>query len=136
VPEPELKGEDVFHVIGFTGQDILDGALFRSLQLSTDNFKMMAALHQQFGALGQAAERGLVVKKLIEVYFVDSFVDDGTFQQRYSKKYQMVDFYNDTAFTLSNQYRIQLPPVIGKLTRVELPKRFGISMQSQCFTLP
>jgi len=138
MPEPELKGEDVFHVIGFTGQDILGGALSRSLQLSTDNLKMMADLHQQFGALAPAAERGLVVKKLIEVYFLDpfAFFDDDTFEQRYGNKYQVVEFYNDTAFTLSNQYRIQLPPVIGKHTRAELPNRFGISMRGECFTLP
>lgn len=138
MPEPQLSGEDVFYAIGFTGQNILGGALFRSMQLSSENSKMMAALYQRFGALAPAAERGLVVKKMIEVYFLDPFAfgDDDTFEKRFGNKYQVVDFYNETAFALSNQYKIQLPPVIGKLTRAELPKQLGISMRGGCFTLP
>ncbi len=137
MPEAELKGEDVFSVIGYTSQDILRYAASRSVQLSTDSRKMMTTLRQQFGPLALAAERGLVVKKLIEVYFLDpfGFGDDDTFEQRYGNKYQVVEYYNDAAFTLSKQYHIDLPPVIGRLTRAELPKRYGISMRGECYTL-
>jgi hypothetical protein len=137
MPEPELKGEDVFYVIGFTGQDIVNGMQLRSMRLHDENMKMMRALRQRLGPLAHASECGLVVKKLIEVYFLDpfSFYDDDTFERLYGNEYQVVDFYNETAFTLSNQYHIQLPPVIRKLTRAELPKRLGTSMRLECFTL-
>ena len=137
MPELEPKPEDVFHVVGFTRQNILEGALIRSLQLSTDNLNMMGALAQRFGALAHAAEQGSVVKKLIEVCFLDRFVgDDEIFEARYGNKYQVVNFYNETALALSNQFKIQLPPVIDNITRAELPKPFGISMRGTCYTLP
>jgi hypothetical protein len=44
------------------------------------------------------------------------------------------NFYNEAAITLSNQYLIQLPPVISKITRAELPKGFGTSIRRECFT--
>jgi len=135
MPEPELRSDDVFHIIGYTGQDILDGALLHSMKLSDHNLKMMDSLNQLFGSLPIAARRGLVVNKQIEVYFVDAFVDDGTFRKAYSKKYQTVHFYNDTAFRLSNQCQIRLPPVIKKLNRAELPRRFGTSMRGECYIL-
>ena len=121
MPEPELKGEDVFHVIGFTSRDILGGA----------NWRFMKRLD----APADPAARGLVVRKLIEVYFLDAFVSsDDVFEQRYGDKYDTVNFYNEAALTLSNQYRIQLPPVISKITRAELPNGFGTSIRRECFT--
>jgi hypothetical protein len=138
MPEHDSNGGDVFYVIGFTEQDIVKGALSRTMQLSTEILKMMAALHQQYGPLAQAANRGSMVKKLVEIYCLDAFIgsgEDDTFAQRFGRKYQLVDFYNETAFSLSNQCHIQLPAVIGKLTRAELPKHVGIGMRSECFTL-
>jgi hypothetical protein len=121
MPEPELKGEDVFHVIGFTSRDILGGAHLRFMK--------------RLDAPADPAPRGLVVRKLIEVYFLDAPVSsDDVFEQRYGDKYDTVNFYNEAAFTLSNEYRIQLPPVIGKITRAELPKGFGTSIRRECFT--
>ncbi len=135
MPEPQPSAGDTFHIIGFTREDILNGALMRSLQLSTENLKMMGALAQRLGPLSQAVERGLVVKRMIEVYFLDPFVahDTEDFEQKYGK-YQVVDYYNETALKLSGQFGIQLPPVIGKITRAELPDAIGISMKGMCFT--
>jgi hypothetical protein len=138
MPEPGIRTEDVFYAIGFTRQDILNGAQIRSMQLSSENLKMLDVLHTQFGALAHAAERGLLVKKMIEVYFLNPFAfgDDDTFEQRFGVNFQVVEFFNETAYTLSNQYNIQLPPVIGKLTRTELPKQLGISMRAPSYLLP
>jgi len=52
MPQPELNGEDVFHVIGFTNQAILDGAQIRLMQ-----------------HLVAPPPSHSVVKKLVEVYF-------------------------------------------------------------------
>lgn len=71
-----------------------------------------------------------MVKKLVEVYFANSFVGDKAFTNRYGDKYQLVDFYNETALQLSSQFRIQLPPVIGQITRANLPEQFGIRCAS------
>ena len=118
---PELKGEDIFYVIGFTNQDVLTGA----------------HMHLMQRLIAPVAPR-LVVKKLVEVYFVDPFVasDDDDFEQRYGNKYQTVYFYNETALALSNHFGIQVPLVIGKITRAELPHGFGTSIRHPSFTLP
>jgi hypothetical protein len=107
MPQPKLKGENVFHVIGFSNQDILNGT----------------HLHLMQRAVAQAE------RKLIEVYFVDPFVlPDNTFREQYGDKYKTVYFYNDAALHFSSQYHVELPPVIGDTTRAELPKGYGTSM--------
>lgn len=127
--DQQFKADDIFHAIGFTRDDILSGALMRALQLSSDNLRWMASLAQKHGALAPAADRGVVVRKLVEVYFADPFVNHDDFRQRFSDKYQTVQFWNETAMALSNQFHIQLPPVIAKLTRTELPPSLGTSMR-------
>src|SRR5580700_7933554 len=103
--------EDPFFALGFTGEDIRDGALFRTMQLATENLKMMQALHGRFGALAHAAERGLVVKRDIEIYFSDAygFVQAENFAKQYGNQYQVIYFYNEAALDLSNQFKLQLP---------------------------
>ena len=131
---PQPKPEDLFYEIGFTHDDILAGALIRSLQLSTEHLRMMGELAKKYGPLSLAAKSGHVVKKMVEVYFVNSFVDDEAFAKRYGNKYQLVNLYNETAFELSNKFGIPLPPAIGKITRAELPEHLGISMQFPSYT--
>ncbi|HVB33591.1 MAG TPA: hypothetical protein VNJ52_04335 [Patescibacteria group bacterium] len=136
--EPEFKNADVFSVIGFTREDILNGAQYRTMRLSEDNLKTMMLLRQRFGPLASAAERGLVIKGMVEVYFLDpfAFYDDNTFERRFGSNFQVVEFYNEAAFQLSQNYHIDLPPVIEKVTRMQLPERLGISMRFPCYFLP
>ncbi len=121
MPQPELKGEDVFHVIGFTNQDILAGAQMNLMQYLVDPRPPHS-----------------VVKELAEVYFLDRFValDDDAFEQRYGNKYLTIYFYNETALALSHHYSILLPPVIEKITRANLPRGFGTSIRYPTFALP
>jgi hypothetical protein len=118
---PEIKSEDVFHAIGFTNQDVLSGAHMALMQ------RLIAP-----------KASGTLVRKLVEVYFLDSFVGsgDGEFERLYGDKYLSVYFYNETALTLSSQYGIKLPPVIGKITRADLPKGFGTSIRHPAFIQP
>ena len=135
--EPDLRPDDVFFAIGFTGEDILGGAQLRAMELSSKNLEMMAVLQQQFGDLADAARCGLVVKNMIEVYSLDLFtVGHDTGQNPHGRKYLVVDFYNETAFTLSKLLEINLPSVIGKLVRAELPKHLKINRKAICFMLP
>jgi len=127
------KGNDVFHVIGFTKQEIANGVQLRSLQLNSEAMKLSSVMHQRFGPLAHAAAQGIVVEKLIEVYSLDAFGDSEVFEKLYGNKYMVVEFFNDTALTLSNQFKIELPPVIGKITRAELPQPLGISMRGRCY---
>jgi hypothetical protein len=138
VTEREFKDEDVFYVIGFTHEDILEGAQIRAMRLSEENLKAMMSLHQRFGPLAVASQHGLVVRKMVEVYFLDpyAFFEDDTFERRFGNKYQVVEFYNEAAFVLSNSYGIHLPPVIEKTKRKELPKPLGINMRFPCYFLP
>jgi hypothetical protein len=135
--ERELKDDDVFHVIGFTRENVARGMQLRTMRLSEENLKAGMLLHQRLGNLSAAAQRGLVVKKLVEVYFLDpfSFFEDDTFEKRFGDKYQVVEFYNEDAFTLCEHYHIELPPVIDRLMRADLPKPLGTSMQFPCFLL-
>lgn len=110
MPLPELKAEDVFHVIGFTSQDALSGA---PLQLTQ---RLRTPAHP-LGA------------KLVEVYSLDSFTAPDPAAFKLYGNYLSVYFYSDTALALSKDYSIRLPPVIAKITRAELPLGVGTSIR-------
>jgi hypothetical protein len=132
MPEPEMKPGDIFYVIGFTNDEVANGVQMRTMNLGDQNMKAMIALHGQLGPLAVAAQRGVVVKKIVEVYFLDQFSffdEDDVFEKQFGDKYIMVEYFNEPALALSKRFGIQLPPVIGKITRAELPKPLGISMR-------
>jgi hypothetical protein len=135
--KPELKPQDVFHIIGFTNDDIAKGIQLRAMRIQDENMKLMIALHKQLGPLAVAAQKGLVVLKPLEVYFLDRFVglDDDSFETQFGKQFQVVDYYNDTALALSKRFSITLPKVIGKITREQLPKHIGISIRAITYDL-
>jgi hypothetical protein len=128
MPGVQRKGEDVFHVLGFTRDEIANGVQLRSLQINMEAMRVLGEMNHRFGPLAQAAAQGLLVEKLIEVYSLDSFGDNEKFEKLYDSKYMVVEFFNDTALNLASQFNIKLPPVIGKITRAELPQPLGISM--------
>jgi hypothetical protein len=133
MPGLQQKAEDVFHVIGFTKQEIANGVQIRSLQLNSEAMKLSSVMHQRFGPLAHAAAQGIVVEKLIEVYSLDSFGDSEAFEKLYGNKYMVVEFLNDTALTLSNQFKIKLPPVVGKFTKAEIPQPLEVSMRGRFY---
>ncbi|MFZ0233424.1 MAG: hypothetical protein WA211_04955 [Candidatus Acidiferrales bacterium] len=44
IPEPEPKASDLFHVVGFTKAEVKSGVISRSLGISEEGFKTVAAL--------------------------------------------------------------------------------------------
>lgn len=143
------NGDDVFHVVGFTREDVSSGALFRVMRLSDVVLNMMMKLHQIFGALNTAVERGHVTRQQVEVYFLmpehiagilssqtASKQDLQAFRQRIPEEYFNTYFFNDTALRLCQQYGIQIPKVIGRLKRSELPSHMlGTIMQFDSFEI-
>jgi hypothetical protein len=109
MPLPPLKG-DVFHVIGFTGQDPLAGA----------------PLELKKRLLGMPARPA--GKKLVEVYFLDPLTARDPAAITEYGNYLSVFFYSDTALKLSKRFGIKLPPAIGARTREQLPLGLGTSL--------
>lgn len=123
MPSPD----DIFYVIGFTRADIASGALRNLLSLSLKSLEQMTRLHQRVGPLAIAAARGLVVKEPIEVYF-ESPLDaepSRNFRKEYGENYETVQFLNETAMRLCNEFGISLPNVIRIVRRSELPTQYG-----------
>ncbi len=107
--EPELKDDDVFHVIGFKYQDVLSGAPVRLTR-----------------RLGTPAPAGT---KLAEVYFLDSFLPDDPPTFKPHEDYVSLYFYSDTALALSKEYAIKLPPVVATSVRSKLPAGLSTSIK-------
>ena len=109
MPQPQLKADDVFHVIGFTNQDVLSGAHLQVVQ-----------------RLGTARRPS---GKISEVYFLDSVTAPDPDAYALYGDYLAVYFFNDTALLLSQEYGIKLPPVLSKTTRAKLPLGIGTSVR-------
>jgi hypothetical protein len=104
--EPELKDNDVFHVIGFKYPDVLSGApvqLMRRLEMPGT--------------------------KLVEVYFLDSSLPDDPSTFKPHEDYVSFYFYSDTALALSKEYGIKLPPVVATCARSKLPGGLSTSIK-------
>lgn len=110
MPHPELNDDDVFHVIGFTNQDVLSGTHHQLLR--------------RLGIPAPASE-----SKLLEIYFLDSVSAPDRDAFKLYGDYLCVYFFNDTALLLAQGYGIELPPVIAKTTRAKLPFGVGISVR-------
>ena len=129
-----MSPEDVFHVIGLTCNDILSGADFRILGLSECVLKDMVLLNQEFGPLRSAIQRGVLIEEQGEVLFLFDAMDfEGAqnYRRQFGEQYDDLKFFNDVAFRLCRHYGIKLPPVLGTITRSELPHEqyLGVSMR-------
>lgn len=126
-----MNPDDVFHIIGFTRQDILNGVQMGTMDLSTQNLRAMGELWHRVGPLAIAVANGVVTREIVEVYFLSPFDVPGTVDmaERYGQDFQQVEFFNETALRLCRLYRIALPQIIGQTTRAELPEPYGISMR-------
>ncbi len=126
-----------FHIIGFTRDEILDGGLARLMSLSDRVLRRSLDLSQRLGPLVVAARNRLVVQELVEVYFLSPFDPEGmkAFREQYGR-YQLINFLNDTALRLCDEFQIALPPIIGQTTRAQLDEtQLGIFMRYDSFSV-
>jgi hypothetical protein len=107
---PKLNDDDVFHIVGFTNQDVLSGIHHQLLR--------------KFGISAPASG-----SELLEIYFLDSVSAPDPAAFELYGDYLCVYFFNDTALLSAQGYGIELPPVIAKTTRAKLPVGVGISVR-------
>jgi hypothetical protein len=108
--QPKLNDDDVFHIIGFTNQDVLSGTHLRVVQ-----------------RLGMPVRPSGTT--LSEVYFLDSVSAPDPDAFVLYGDYLAVYFFNDAALLLAREAGIKLPPVMAKTTRAKLPTGVGTSVR-------
>ncbi len=136
-----MASEDVFHIIGFTTKNILDGSQIKLTGLGHLVLKRNEELWKQVGPLVAAAQAGKVTRHIFEVYSITPFLfgsdDDipAAIKRLGNEPYTDVEFLNDAALKLCGEYSINLPPVIGKISRAELPPppHLGITTKGVCY---
>jgi hypothetical protein len=135
IPEPEQKPSDLFHIVGFTEVEVKSGAISRSLGISEEGFRTLAALGKKGSPLWEAAQKDRVEKRLIEVYFLDlRSSPDATFPRVKGKGFRMIHFYNDTALEIINAIPLALPPIISTAARKDLPAQLGVGVRDYYYT--
>jgi hypothetical protein len=110
MPQPQLKPDDVFHVTGFTYQDVLSGVELKLIQL--------------FETPSIPSET-----RLVEVYFIELFSAPDMAAFTHYGHFLAVYFYNDAAIELSNDFGLRLPRVIEKITRAQIPSWAVVSIR-------
>lgn len=136
IPEPEQKPSDLFHIVGFTEVEVSSGAISRSLGISEEGFRTLAALGKKGSPLWEAAQKDRVEKRLIEVYFLDVRTSPGAaFPRVEGKQFRMIHFYNDTSLEIINAAQLDLPPVISTAARRDLPAELGVGVRDYYYTV-
>ena len=123
-----MAPNDVFQVVGFTSDSILQGTQMQVTGLSIVALKKNQELWQQIGPLEPALQAGKATRTTVEVYSITPFLFGSTDAISATinaligeTSYLSVEFLNDEAMSLCNELKITLPPVLGKITRAELP---------------
>ena len=127
MPEPT----DVFHVVGYTHHNILSGGMFRLLTLADSLFLRMGALYSELGPLDAAFRAGRVAREDVEVFFYTPLDFGGA--EQFGGDYQVVEFFNDEAYRLCGECNIEMPPVIRRITRAQLPAQLGITLRHRSY---
>jgi hypothetical protein len=105
------------------------------MNLWSGNLRYMEELRRRFGSLGSAAAAGVLARELVEIYGLPSSGAEGDVHLRerygnlYGNDYQSVEFLNDAALRLCQELKIDLPPLIGRTTRAELPPHLELIVQ-------
>jgi hypothetical protein len=136
--------DDIFHIIGFTSQNILDGSQMKLTGLGHAVLKRNEELWRQVGPLVAAAQAGKITRNVFEVYSITPFLfgSDDVIPPAISNlgggPYLAVEFLNDEALKLCSEYGIKLPPVLGKIKRAELPPppHLGITTKGVIYRRP
>ena len=131
-PDYQPKPDDVFHAVGYTNQDILAGAQMRLLNLSSRVMTENGKLLQQFGPLVPAIQSAKAKREFIEVLSVDPFTGDGEmpYAGPNNGAFMVIEYLSDGALRLCREFGIQLPPVIEKLKRADIPETHGITLRT------
>jgi hypothetical protein len=135
ISEPELKPSDIFHVVGFTAAEVKSGAISRSLEISEEGFKTVAALGKKGSPLWEAAQADHVSKRLIEVYFIETrgSRENVALAESYGREFQIIHFYNDTALEIIKAAGISIPAVVAAVSRADLPAKLGVGIRDFYF---
>jgi hypothetical protein len=136
ISEPEQKPSDPFHVVGFTEAEVKSGLISRSLGISEEGFKTVAALGRKGSPLWQAAQEDRVAKRMIEIYFLD--LRRSTVAGYLGvdvKQFRMLHFYNDTALDVINIIALELPPTISTAIRADLPAKLGVGVRDYYYAV-
>jgi hypothetical protein len=141
MPDEIFNPADVFHIIGYTAAQITEGLQLHLMNLSTRVLKSNEALWKQLGPLVPAMQAGKVKRHIVEIYSVTPFLFESAVPaaiaelQGLSGPYLTFEFFNDVAHNLCREYKIQLPAIIGKTTRAELPPlpQLGITIRGVCY---
>jgi hypothetical protein len=136
ISEPEQKPSDSFHIVGFTEAEVKSGMISRSLGISEEGFKTVAALGKKGSPMWQAALEDRVAKRMIEIYFLDlSGPTTGGYPGVDAKQFRMLHFYNDTALEVINIISLELPAIISTATRADLPAKVGVGVRDYYYTV-
>jgi hypothetical protein len=137
ISEPEQKSSDLFHVVGFTEAAVKSGAISRSLEISEEGFKTVAALGKKGSPLWEAARADHVSKRLIEVYFIETrgSRENVALATSCGRDFQIIHFYNETALEIINAKGISIPSVVSTLSRADLPAKLGVGIRDFYFTV-
>jgi hypothetical protein len=133
---------DVFHIVSLTRTDVSYGVQHEWIGMSFKNLRRMGSLNAKFGPLATAVKKGMVVRKLCEVYFLAPFSSEAisAFREKYGQKDAFsVYFFNDTAVALTKEFGVHLPAPIGTITRGEMeeaPGGLGTFLHWDTFSVP
>lgn len=130
------KTDDVFHAVGYTNRDILEGGQFRLLDLSRRVMIENQKLWKQLGPLASAMQSGTVKREFIEVLSITPFL--GEFEMPYTapnnEMYLSVEYLSDAALRLCREYGIEHPPVLAKVKRADVPGQHGITLRTVSYS--
>jgi len=103
----------------------------RMMDLWSGNLRRMGELRRRFGSVAAAAAEGLLVRERVEIYGLSSAGagNGAALRERYGADYHSIEFLNDAALRLCRECEIGLPPLLGQVTRAELPSDLELIVQ-------
>jgi hypothetical protein len=130
-PDYQPKPDDVFHAVGYTNQDVLEGAQLRLPGLSSRVMEENGKLWRQLGPLVPAVESGKVKREFVEVLSVHTFQGgEMPYSAPRGQSFMIIEYLSDAAFRLCHEYGIQHPPVVAKVTRGDVPAIHGVTLRT------
>jgi hypothetical protein len=126
------KTDDVFHAVGYTNRDIIEGAQFRLLDVSRRAMMENHELWKELGPLASAMQSGTVKREFIEVLSVTPFLgeSDMPYKAPNNEMYLSIEYLSDAALRLCREYGIEHPPVIEKVRRADIPGQHGTTLRT------
>jgi hypothetical protein len=127
----EPRPEDIFHAVGCTSQDVLEGAQFRLLDLTGRVMRENEKLWRQLGPLVPAMQASKVKREFIEVLSVEPFLTDQMpYEGPNGQPFLTIEYLSEGALRLCALYGIKHPPIIEKVKRSDIPMNHGITLRT------